>query len=233
MIKRKLIPSRVEGFTLIELLVAVAIFSGLIIIVLGSIARSSLTLASIDSLREKSQATRKIIDQISNDWQYVYNRNLTLKFSSSSTQDQGITSGYYSSGDGRRLIMVLKFPRQYNLTVKDYQISSDLKVITLSEFRAVCENNNSLYLYQDPTICPRLVSIPLGPVLADRFSLADNSPDYRSYFQAATPTPNQTGKLKIELTIRPAVYQASQSCADLPKGTCYKLSTTLSQGMGR
>lgn len=226
---RRFTPSKVKGFTLIELLVAVAIFSGLMLVVLGSLSRSSLTLASVNGLRERSQAARQIVDQISNDWQYVYNRDLKIKFPAKS-DILDIENGYYTDTNKGKLIMVLKYPRQDELTVKYYHLRPVSTIPHSGEFRKGCKNADTLDISAG---CDTVIYTGLHPLLSARFGLDDDRANgYGSYFQATRPVDNKTtGMLKVELTVRPAVYEASVSCSSLPKGTCYKLSTTLTQGM--
>ncbi|HUD21136.1 MAG TPA: type II secretion system protein [Candidatus Saccharimonadales bacterium] len=73
-----------KGFTLIELLVAVTIFSGLIILAIGAFARSAISAEKTDALRSKTEAARAVMDQVSNDFRYVYANNYTIDSSANS-----------------------------------------------------------------------------------------------------------------------------------------------------
>ena len=67
-----------KGFTLIEMLVAVTIFSGLIILAIGTFARSAISAEKTDALRSKTEAARSVIDQISNDFRYVNGNDFVI-----------------------------------------------------------------------------------------------------------------------------------------------------------
>ena len=108
---------RKEGFTLLELLVAVTIFSGLMIVVLGSFSRSAFSLAGVNSLRQRSQAARGVVDTIGNDWQFLYlqnsDRSQSVNFIDNDAGFQNIQyRGFSLSTDNNRLLLLLKYPDQ-------------------------------------------------------------------------------------------------------------------------
>jgi prepilin-type N-terminal cleavage/methylation domain-containing protein len=67
------------GFTLLEMLISVAIFSGLVILILAVFVRTASSQARVSVLREKSEAARSAIGRITNDFQYLYlEKSITL-----------------------------------------------------------------------------------------------------------------------------------------------------------
>lgn len=225
-----------RGYTLIEMLVSVSIFSGLLIIVLGTVASSSSSSAKVSLLRDKNQAARALIDQISNDFRYVDKAAVfedKVVLPCKTRQDGSCLYQGYSIAPNR-LVLALHLPntdpatqivrKEYNIEV----ISSRL-TLTLREGRQ-CRINVSSILICDQQSNP----IPID-LLSTAYVLNDGLADWPSSFGGLTvdqgqgATPSITPFLTISLTIKPVGFR-SLSCRDIDPGNCYKVSTTLSLG---
>lgn len=214
------------GYTLIEMLISVSIFSGLLIIVLGSVATSSSSSAKVSVLRAKSQTARTLIDQISNDLRYV-DTSIEIKYGDKTEK------GYILGRD--YLILALRLPytkSDAELVRKEYVIKTigdDSRLtITLKEGRG-CQKDNNLFF----TNCA--LQSKETDLLSSAYVLNDST-DFTSGFAGITVneaankyTPPISPSIGMVFTVKPLEF-SNKSCGDLDSGTCYKVSTRLNMG---
>jgi len=221
-----------RGYTLIEMLISVAIFSALIIIVLATVSSSSSSSARVNSLREKTEATRSVVDQISSDFRYIYTEKTVTD-----VEGELFFSGYYIDGNGETLVLLMKLPGQSELVRKKYALTrqNGRWTITLEEFRRC-----TVEVETEVLECPEGESRTTQPLelLPEQFQLNRKSgSQYDSFFDGLTPfeasmkNPPENGYLELALTIKPTEY-GSLDCGDpqVGAGTCYSLRTTLNAG---
>jgi|GEM_PF-1432876 len=220
------------GYTLIEMLISVAVFSALVIVVLASVATSSSSSAKINALREKTEATRKVVDQISNDFRYLY----TDKAVNDNANGNPNFIGFYFIDGVDGLVMLLRYPGTTadGLVRKQYVIEpiNGRSTITLQESR-LCR----VVEPQDNLECERNQNSDLLDLLASQFVLnrAVGPGGYQSRLsgldiQRANQS-SENGYLVIELTVKPVEYQTIPcNSAQAPSGTCYSVRTTLNAG---
>mgnify|MGYP001580645432 FL=1 len=210
------------GYTLIEMLISVTIFSGLLIIVLGAVATSSSSSAKVSILREKSQAARFLIDQISNDIRYI-DTSIELKV------DGNSYNGYMVTAD--RLVMALHLPntdKNSELVRKEYQIkliANDRMTVMLTEWRHCRLDLGQLLDNCDQKSEPT-------DILSSVFILNKDANVFPSEFGGITveaaenENPPISPFLSIVFTIKPVEFK-KLSCLNIDNGICYKVSTTL------
>ena len=236
---------RKDGFTLLELLVAVTIFSGLMIVVLGSFSRSAFSLAGVNSLRQRSQAARGVVDTIGNDWQFLYlqnsDRSQSVNFIDNDAGFQNIQyRGFSLSTDNNRLLLLLKYPDQSTteLVRRVYELKEigARSSVSVTEGRR-CQINNQSQLIECQDLGPSSDLFP-DDLAIDLVS----DPTARSQFtgllvnDASGLNPSQTGYLQVRLTVEPtelATLQPQPTCQEAPPGSCYTVSTTLNAGVVR
>lgn len=225
------------GYTLIEMLITITIFSGLLVLVLGSFASTSSSSAKVNTLRNKSQAARKIVDQITNDFRFV---DVNQKFKESSNfgdcepldpiqPGSCLYGGFLMNAD--RLLMVMKYPNDINLVVKEYNLSlvSERMTITLKESR-----DCTISLVGSQLSCPNSSSSAVTDILSDKYVVSKENGGFSSAFGgltthgAKTKVPAVTPYVSIVLTIKP-FDQNSIPCSST-SGVCYKLETKLTTG---
>ncbi len=217
---------RVNGYTLIEMLISVTIFSGLLIIVLGVVATSSSSSAKVSVLREKSQAARALIDQISNDLRYV---DAKAEFIDNNTHYKG----YVVESSRARLVIALGLPNadsQWPLVRKEYTIETvDSRLtIRLLEKRK-CRITNFVW------DCDSAFQSPVTDLLTSAYTL-NQEVGFSSEFSginvidAEQLNPKISPFVSMTLTVKPSDYTASCSTES---GTCYKVSTTINVGASR
>jgi len=221
-----------SGFTLLELLIAVTIFSGLIIIVLGSFARSAGSTAKTALLREKNQAARGLIDQVTTDFEFIDTTNQVMD-----TDGTTAFRGFTISNGGDDLIMLLHYPTapvgQY--VRKEYSIktlANDANRLTL-----VVNEHRECSLVGSQLTCAGPITGG-GDLLNSRYALNNdaNSP-FETKFSGLTPasarsqSPPVNGYLKISFTVKPLDYKTINCYANgsqqVAGGICYKVETTL------
>jgi len=219
------------AFTLIELLVSVAIFVVLLVIALGTFARSIAAIDSTADLREKSQVLRRVVDGIGNDWRYLYIKNKRGQLDSFRlNNNNNVSSDFYGfalSGDD--LYLVLRYPSETKLVVKHYQIKqvSGRKTITLSEaIGCVIDPGSRLLTDGHGSVC---VESSAADLLPARWAL-DVTGNQNQPFKGSSATPNQPGYLKLDLTLKAKEF-ATTNCSSLPTGSCYGVKTTFTQGL--
>lgn len=209
-----------SGFTLIELLVSVTIFSGLVILAIGAFARSAISAEKTDALREKTSAARSIVDQIGNDFRYIY--------TDPSTQKEAIEL----FDGGTKAIMVIKYPDNSFAKREYYYNSGDSPAsVTFGELR--CSNFDTC---NDPNNTPTSYS----NILSEKYRILPPTPEKplfdAAYTQAKTSTTDAIkGYLSIDLSIVPAsssvemIDGTDHGCSTEP-GDCYQLQTTFTSG---
>ena len=224
------------AYTLIEMLISVTIFSGLLIIVLGSFASSSSSSAKVNTLREKNQAARALIDQITNDLRYV---DTTVGFK------EGVINVTY---EGYRLeqdllVMALRLPNadpNVPLTRKEYRIKSihnDSRVLTLLEGRKCKIVGASLSLE-----CAETSAVT--DLLSSGYTLNPNQNEFPTKFGGLTVLAARNNKVNnisqpispyvsIDLTVKPAGLSARCDSNLVDPGTCYTVSTKVNMGSSR
>lgn len=222
------------GFTLLEMLISVAIFSGLVILILSIFVRTASSQARVNVLREKSEIARSAISRIKNDFQYLYmDKEVTL----GDPADGGkVLKGYYfiDTAGFDDVAMLLRYPNKTTdqLVYKRYTTEntggvSRSRTLRVREVRdcKLDPVDGKLYL----TRCGDYAnSITPQSILPDGFFLDD-----RQVFSGleAAANPLRTGFLKMSLNIKPSDYENSYcSASSVPDGTCYKVETILTAG---
>ena len=207
-----------RGYTLIEMLISVTIFSGLLIIVLGVVATSSSSSAKVSVLREKSQAARALIDQISNDFRYA-DTSISLKVDSDPTEYKG----YFMTSE--RLVLAMHLPntaKDSELVRKEYNIGSfnSRTTVTLTEARG-CKAVD----YLNFNSCDQKST--QTDVLSSAYVLSQEAPNFSSEFGGLMvgENPQVTPFVSLVFTIKP--FDLAQACSEADSGSCYKVSTTI------
>lgn len=224
------------GFTLLEMLVSVAIFSGLVVLILAVFVRTASSQARVNVLREKSEVARSTMARLTNDFQYLY-KEKPVTLGDPVDLNKTFSGFYLIDGSGFDDVgMVLKYPNKTDsqLVFKRYRTqntggttASRSRTIDVREFRDCRFDpvDGKMYL----TRCGGYAQSPVySKVLPDGYLLDD-----RPIFTGLEPNPasQRTGFLKIALTIKSADFE-SVFCASsaVPKGTCYKVETVLTAG---
>jgi prepilin-type N-terminal cleavage/methylation domain-containing protein len=221
-----------RGFTLLEILIAVTIFSGIIILAMGAFARSADSSVRSSAVRQKSEAARSIVDQVSNDFRYLYTDTSLIV-----NQDASRADGCYLPGGsvstsikGFRINsllncveMILHYPRSTNLVKKVYKqenLGGHL-TLTLQEQRD-CTNNGGILA------CPE----PSSPqdLLSEKFVLNQDATIFSGNdFLASESGPVVTSPfLEMAVSIKRA-DSAAQSCSE-DVSLCYTITTTVTTG---
>ncbi len=223
------------GFTLLEMLISVAIFSGLVILILSIFVRTASSQARVNVLREKSEVARSAMSRIKNDFQYLYmDKAVTL----GDPGDNGrVFKGYYidNSTGSNDVVMLLKYPNKGDgqFVYKRYStertgVASRSRTFNIREFRdCSVDANGNLFLTTTTSAC-RFNSVTNQSVLPEGYLLDD-----RTVFSGLEPDANplRTGFLKLALNIKPAEYEAAYcSASSVPDGACYKVETILTAG---
>lgn len=212
------------GYTLLELLIAITIFSALIIVSVGIFARTVTSSAKSNVSRQKTEAARSVIDQISNDFRYVLNTQTPFdcnKFPPTT----GTWRGFCVDSIGDALYMLIKYPGDSTYTAKAYTVnatSTDAQISVLQQRGCT-----------DATTCSISTSTPsslLGSAYSfDASQIFSGTADILDTTNSVNPTAIITkGSLSISLAIKPAGL--GKLCSELDAGTCYQLSTTLVPG---
>ncbi len=202
---------RRPGYTLLELLISIAIFAGVMVLALGAFARSANSSAKSNLVREKSEAARSLIDQISNDFRYI----------DKTSKPQGCSASFcinpLVSGLGQNSVrMSIKYPNQLNI-MKTYFVSNGSDaVVRVQEYRN-CTPNTSAVLSCPPD------GVNTTTILDGKYYLGND--DLLKVFDGITETTADSGFLSINIVLKP---KAALNC-DAP-GTCYELKTTLVPG---
>lgn len=226
-----------RGFTLIELLVSVAIFAGLVVIMMATFARSTNALTATSGLREKSQIARSTIDSIGNDFRYLYLKNdqgtpTAFRWGNDGTNGQADHYGFAVNSIGDEAYLLLRYPGDAKFTFKHYTIGSfgspPRSTLTLEEGRN-CQldaGTRQVVTNQNGNCTPAT-----SDLLSSKWIL-DTIGSKRSSFIETAITPTKAGLLTIGLTILSKDF-AQLSCdnSSMPAGECYQTRTSFTQGV--
>jgi len=217
---------RKGGYTLLELLISVSIFSGLVILILGTFVRSTSSSAQVSVLREKSEVARSLMSQVKNDFHYVYMTDFK------DTSNGPTYRGYHVGAD--QLIMLLRFPNgtDNQLVRKEYTASAIPGSQSKSADFMLKESRNCSLDQNKLLNCPLNNGIDSVSILPEGFVLNYdqlNEPVFGGLNVDTTIPTAPTGYLKVQLTIKPSDHLA-EYCAEVEKGTCYKVETILAAG---
>jgi type II secretory pathway pseudopilin PulG len=224
---------------LLEMLIAVAIFSGLVIMILGIFIRTTSSSARVNVLREKSEAARSAISRITNDFRYIY-YDSPITLGDPANQNHRFTGYYFIKAAGfDDLVMVLRYPgaTDQQLVVKRYSTTSDSllpqsRSLTVREWRD-CQLEN---ISGVPTMfignCANYDSTAYQAVLGDQFVLDnDISKPIFSGVEPGNTGFSTTPYLRIALNLKPVDYADTLCDEDgVPLGSCYKVETSLGAG---
>lgn len=213
------------AYTLIEMLISVTIFSGLLIIVLGTVASSSGSSAKVSLLRDKSQSARSLIDQISNDLRYA---DTTAEF-----KEDGVNyRGYVIKSSKASLVIALRLPNadpNWPLVRKEYTIDEVGNRLTLRLLeKRKCKITNLLAWNCDPALQSEVTDL-----LSSAYTLGQET-GYSSELSglnvitAEQQTPPISPFVSMVFTLIPVGLTTSCS---LDPGTCYKVSTTVNMAL--
>lgn len=238
------------GYTLLELLISIAIFSGVMILALGAFARSATSTAKSNVVREKSEAARSLIDQISNDFRYISKDALPsgclpdAKYAPGSGSDakgfcvNPVNTTVFTHTVPSSVVMLLKYPGQNTYVAKKYYVSEQapytimaievrdctLEEITRPGWGAYNEPCNTVFELSGNND-GRYSSQPL---LDRRYVLFGTTfTDVEKVFTGKPETKTNSGYLGINLVIKPR-GDGNVDCK--VSGTCYELKTTLVPG---
>lgn len=221
------------GFTLLEMLISVAIFSGLVILILAIFVRTASSQARVNTLREKSEIARSAMASLTNDFQYAYyDREVVVL----NRFNGGAIHGFHVETNTVGLLLRYPNKSESDLVFKQYRArpigGSKSAQLEVEEFRGcTVQPNGQLQLENDcrdsaNTNGYRQI-LPNGFLLDDRGA---SNPIFSGL--SADPDSALTGYAKIALTIKPADfgdYNCHQSSV-VPAGTCYKVETILTAG---
>ncbi len=229
------IAPRRSGFTLLEMLISVAIFSGLVILILSIFVRTASSQARVNVLREKSEVARSAMSRITNDFQYLFTEPVTVVDGQNRTPVDGFA---LPGGGGDDVVFVLKYPNRTDqeLVYKRYEsqpIGSDrLRSLTVQEIRGCRLSNGEIRLqscsgHRDGEVKRSI--LPEGFYLDD---IRDTQTPFTGRVTNRTDRGSGTGYLKVALTIRPSEDYRSFLCmnSNVPTGHCYKVETVLTAG---
>ncbi|MEK7202527.1 MAG: type II secretion system protein [Patescibacteria group bacterium] len=208
-----------RGYTLIEMLISVTIFSGLLIIVLGTVASSSSSSAKVSLLRDKSQAARSLIDQISNDLRYV---DLTANLNN---EDQGFL---IDRSARTSLTMALLLPgkdKDTGLIRKEYKIEQQFNnrlTLTLKEGRG-CKRAGYLAFSACDQESEKTDLLSSAYTLGQETGFSSELSGL-NVLEAEQQTPPISPFVSMTFSLKPVGLTTSCS---LDPGTCYKVSTTV------
>lgn len=209
---------RQAGFTLLELLIAVTIFSGMIILAFGAFARSASTAAQSNSVRERTEAARSVVDQISTDFRYLAETESPAGCPSvPNDPPNGVWKGFCLDAAAQGLNSVhllLQYPNESSYVGKTYFVTN-----SDNNFALKVAEKRGCFTVND---CPPLIE-NAKTILSSNYLL-----DNQDVFSGQAQTPIQGGFLRLKLAIKPAAV--TSRCDDLELGACYELSTTLVPG---
>jgi len=224
------------GFTLLEMLISVAIFSGLVILILSVFVRTASSQARVNVLREKSEVARSAMNRVTNDFQYLYlDHTVTIRDGDTAEQNKRF-KGFFSPSLGHQVSLLLRYPNKTGdnqLVYKRYRAEntgggSKSQSFSVREYRDCTlldsGTDKEMYLERCATDSGDYHSVlPEGFLLDDRVS--------EQVFTVLEPdfNPVRTGYLKVALNIKPAEF-INSFCASTTKGTCYKVETILTAG---
>ncbi|MBI4948457.1 type II secretion system protein [Candidatus Berkelbacteria bacterium] len=215
-----------RGFTLIEVLVSIAIFSGLIILSIGVFARSANSANKSNAVREQTQVTRSIIDQIANDLRYV-----DIKTHPPFCTENLEYLGFCYRDAEKDLSLLLKYPGDSNYTVKKYRFAINGRV-RVAEVRD-CEIIDELSGIDSNTVtnCP-LTRAAIGD--GSNLNQGQYLIDYGLTKMTVThklSTSSLSGSVAIDVTTKDAELTQCFASGQTTSGRCYNLRTTIVPGV--
>lgn len=225
------------GYTLLEMLISVAIFSGLVILILAVFVRTTGSAARVSVLREKSEAARSAIARVTNDFRYVY-FDKQITFGDPADNGWKFTGFYFINDSGYNdIVMLLKYPKSTDqqLVLKRYSTTSDSlspesRVIKVREFRGckIEDVANVPTIYQSR--CDNYGTSTYQTILDEGYVLDNNinKPIFSGVRPYDPAFPNITGYLKLSMNLKSIDYLKKLcGAADMPDGACYKVETVL------
>lgn len=233
------------AYTLLELLIAVSIFSALIILCVGIFARTVSSSVKANVSRQKTEAARSVVDQISNDFRYVASAQTPPDCARATNPippnpSNGTWRGFCVDNINDALYMLLKYPGDVTYTAKSYtvpSVSSTSVTLSLAQTRG-CSLPNDPYAPNDARFVPCTTSPSNQPnVLSSAYELdylagSNVFTGVADVLDSSNPlNPNSSltkGSLHISINLKPAGLNTV--CSALDAGTCYQLSTTLVPG---
>lgn len=202
------------GYTLLELLVSIAIFSGVMIMALGAFARSANSTAVSNVSREKAEAARSLIDQISNDFRYI-STDAAPPGCPAASKGFCVNPAAFVSVPSS-VSMLLKFPGQDTYVVKSYYVTNSPHTVRQIESRG-CQ-------LAALNLCQPLVANS-NTILDSKYLLEGDSVLGQAVFSGRAETANDSGYLGINLVLQPKTATDCDAA-----GTCFELTTTLVPG---
>lgn len=217
------------GFTLLEMLIAVTIFSGIVILALASFARSISSSAKVSVQREKTEAVRSVVDQISNDLRYAYKGNVSI---SGGASPFTISNGVYQRNTDE-IELILQYPgaTTAQLVHRLYRYEQNSVTVNGQSVARV-----SLYLREARSCnasagCSDITALSESDLVTSKYSLIEVSPAYG--FEIVPKTATATGLVKIKMAIKPTEstnVTTLASCSGAVVGICYNLETAVVSG---
>lgn len=214
------------GYTLMELLVAVTIFSGLVILSLGTFARTISSSIRVANEREQTEATRSIFDQIVNDTNYLARgTGLTIRDIGCGSQitEYSLDDGYLVCPDGDKIQLLLNYTGSPKIIFREYrsiELEQDRRTIRMRERRDCLPEQG---------VCD-LSAVIATELLPKRFSVVPEAGEDRLFFEIAGSATSRFA-LGIRLTTRPTENRAISDTSEcLGTGLCYTLATTVVPG---
>ena len=217
------------GFTLLEMLVAVTIFSGIVILALGAFARSISASAKVAVQREKTEAVRSVVDQVSNDLHYTYNGNVTI---SGGASPYTIVNGVYQRNTDE-LELILQYPGSTSAQLVHRLYRYEQSQVTIN---GQSVTRVSLYLREARSCnasagCSDITALSGNDMVASKYSLIEMSPSLG--FEIVPKTATAKGLVRIKMAIKPAEstnITTLASCSTAAVGVCYNLETAVESG---
>jgi prepilin-type N-terminal cleavage/methylation domain-containing protein len=224
-----------RGYTLLEMLISVAIFSGLVILILAVFVRTTSSSARVSVLREKSEVARSAMSQISNDFSYIYNDKSLLLLEGAGEPFEFTGYAFENTGGSNNLVLALQYPATSNeqFVVKRYltdTVVPESRYLKVKEYRGCLLESGAVADTVRLESCDNYAIASEQSVLPDSFFL-DNDIIAPAFSGAPIMPQASTGYLKISLNIKPAEYQ-DELCdsPEVPVGSCYKVETILGAG---
>lgn len=187
-----------NAFTLIEILVAVSIFSGILILSMGALARSTRSASTVEGVRQKTEAARTVIDQISNDFQYLFQGG---SYMSGLATVVPLPTGFQVSGVNQVLDVMVRYPNNAAVFHRRYELAEISGRNTITVQQESCGNTG---------VCVARSIAGGTDLISERYELNDNSS-----FSAS-------GDI---LTATIVVKELGSKCTTVDSSACYTLKS--------
>lgn len=223
------------GYTLLEMLISVAIFSGLVILILAVFVRTTSSSARVNVLREKSEVARSAMGQVTNDFHYIYKTKPINLLNGEGALPSFTGYSFETRGGSNTLVLALKYPNTTDeqFVVKRYitnTITPESRYLKIREYRGCTLQAGKTVDTVDLQSCDNFSTSLDQPVLPDDFVL-DNNINVPIFSGAVINPKASTGYLKIALTLKPTDYQNVLCGAkEVASNICYKVETILGAG---